>query len=48
MDYMSSISSTKQGNYCAFVVVDPFSKMAILTTCKKSITIIDTARLFFE
>jgi hypothetical protein len=30
------------------VVVDHFSKMAILATCKKSITMEDTAKIFFE
>jgi hypothetical protein len=48
MDYMSGLPSTKQGNDCVFVVVDRFSKMAILTACKKSITTTDTAKLFFE
>jgi hypothetical protein len=48
MDYMSGISSTRQGNDCVFVVVDRFSKMAILATCKKSITAEDTAKIFFE
>jgi hypothetical protein len=37
MDYMSGLPSTKQGNDCVFMVVDRFSKMAILVTCKKSI-----------
>jgi hypothetical protein len=48
MDYMSGLPSTKQGNDCVFVVVDRFSKMAILTACKKNITVEDTAKLFFE
>jgi hypothetical protein len=48
MDYMSGLPSTKQGNDCVFVVVDRFSKMAILTACKKNITVTDTAKLFFE
>jgi hypothetical protein len=39
MDYMSGLPSTKHGNDCVFVVVDLFSKMAILVSCKKSITI---------
>jgi hypothetical protein len=38
MDYMSGLPSTKQGNDCVFVVIDRFSKMAILTACKKNIT----------
>jgi hypothetical protein len=48
MDYMSGLPSTKQGNDCVFVVVDRFSKMAILTACKKNITVEATAKLFFE
>jgi hypothetical protein len=48
MDYMSRISYTKRGNDCVFVVVDRFSKMAILAACKKSITAEATAKLFFE
>jgi hypothetical protein len=36
------------GNDCVFVVVDRFSKMVILATCKKSITTEATAKLFFE
>jgi hypothetical protein len=48
MDYMSGLPSTKWGNDCVFVVVDHFSKMAILVACKKSITVEATAKLFFE
>jgi hypothetical protein len=48
MDYMSGLPSTKRGNDCVFVVVDRFSKMAILAACKKSITIEATTKLFFE
>ena len=48
MDYMSGLPTTKHGNDCVFVVVDRFSKMAILTACKKTITIEATAKLFFE
>jgi hypothetical protein len=48
MDYMSGLPSTKQGNDCVFVVVDRFSKMAILTSCKKNITVEATAKIFFE
>jgi hypothetical protein len=48
MDYMFGLLSTKQGNDCVFVIVDRFSKMAILTTCKKNITGVDTTKLFFE
>jgi hypothetical protein len=48
MDYISGLPSTKKGNDCVFVVVDLFSKMAILTHCKKSITMEDTSKLFFE
>jgi hypothetical protein len=48
MDYMSSLLCTKWGNDCVFVVVDFFSKMAILVACKKSITTEATAKLFYE
>jgi hypothetical protein len=48
MDYMSSLPYTKKGNDYAFVVVDRFSKMAILTTCQKCITTTNTVKLFFE
>jgi hypothetical protein len=48
MDYMSGLPSTKRGNDCVFVVVDHFSKMAIIATCKKNITGEATAKLFFE
>jgi hypothetical protein len=48
MDYMSGLSSTKQGNDYVFVVIDRFLKMAILTACKKNIMATDTAKIFFE
>jgi hypothetical protein len=48
MDYMSGLPSTKWGNDCVFVVVDCFSKMAILVAGKKSIIEEATAKLFFE
>jgi hypothetical protein len=38
MDYMSILPSSKRGNDCDFLVIDLFSKMAILVPCKKSIT----------
>ena len=48
MDYMSGLPSTKHGNDCIFMVVDRFSKMAILAAYKKSITTEATGKLFFE
>jgi len=48
MDYMPSLPSTKHGNDCVFVVVDRFSKMAIMEACKKNITAEATTKLFFE
>jgi hypothetical protein len=48
MDYMSGLSSTKRGNDYVFVVVDRFSEMVIMATCKKNITIEVTAKLLFE
>ena len=48
MDYMFGLPSTKHGNDCAFVVVDRFSKMAILTACKKNIVDEATTKLFLD
>jgi hypothetical protein len=48
MDYMLGLPSTKWGNDCVFVVVDLFSKMAILATYKKSIIVEATTNIFFE
>jgi len=48
MDYMSDLPSTKHGNDCVFVVVNRFSKMAIMAAYKKNITAKATAKLFFE
>jgi hypothetical protein len=45
---MLGLPSTKRGNNFVFVVVDRFSKMEILVSYKKSITIEATAKLFFE
>jgi hypothetical protein len=44
MDYMSGLPSTKHGNDYVFVVVDKFSKMAIMAACKKNITAEATAK----
>jgi hypothetical protein len=48
MDYMSGLPSTKHDNDCVFMVIDIFSKMAIMAACKKNITVQATAKLFFE
>jgi hypothetical protein len=48
MDYMSGLPSTKNGNDCVFMVVNRFSKMAIMVACKKNITAEATATIFFE
>ena len=48
MDYMSGLPSTKNDNDCVFVVIDRFSKMAIMAAYKKNITAEATAKLFFE
>jgi hypothetical protein len=48
MDYMLGLPSTKRGNGCGFVVVDRFSKMAIMAACKKSITTEANTKLLFE
>ena len=44
MDYMFGLPSTKYSNDFVFVVVDKFSKMAILVACKKSITTENTTK----
>jgi hypothetical protein len=48
MDYMSCLLSTKRGKDYVFMVVDRFSKMEILATCKKRITVEEIAKIFFE
>ena len=48
MDYMSSLPSTKHDNDCVFVVIDRFSKMAIMVACKKNIIVEATTKHFFE
>jgi hypothetical protein len=48
MAYMLGLPSTKWGNDCVLVVVDRFYKMAILSACRKRITIEATAKLLFE
>eukprot|EP00253_Pinus_taeda_P027765 PITA_27765 len=48
MDYMLGLTSTMHNNDCIFVVVDRFSKMAIMVACKKSISVDATAKLFIE
>jgi hypothetical protein len=48
MDYMSGLPSTKWGNDYVFMVVDHFSKMAIMVACKKNITTKDTTKIFLE
>jgi len=48
MVYMSGLPSTKHGNDFVFMVVDRFSKMAILAAYMKSITAEVVTKLFFE
>ena len=48
MDYMLGLPSTKWRNDFVFLVVDLFSKMAILVSYKKRITIEATTKLFLE
>jgi len=48
IDNMSSLPSTKHGNDCVFMVMEIFSKMAILVACKKRITTEETGKPFFE
>ena len=48
MDFMFGLPSTKHGHDCVYVVVDRFSKMAILVACRKEISTEETAKLFFK
>jgi len=48
IDYMSGLPSTKHGNDCVFVVVNRFSKMAIMAACKKNIIAEATMKLSLE
>jgi hypothetical protein len=48
MDYMSGFPSTKHGNNYVLVVVDWFSKMAILTAYKNNVIATYTTNLLFK
>jgi hypothetical protein len=48
MDYMFGLSSTKKGNDYVFVVLDQFSKMAILTSCNNNFTVEYISNIFFK
>lgn len=48
MDYMFGLPSTKHDNDFVFMVINKFSKMAILAAYKNSITIEAIAKLLFE
>ena len=48
MDFMSSLPTTKHQHDCVDVVVDRFSKMAILMACRKVISTKKITKLFFE
>ena len=48
MDYMLGLPSNKHNNDCIFVIVNIFSKMAIMTAYKKSIRAEATAKFLFE
>jgi hypothetical protein len=48
MDYMLVLPSNKHGKDYVFMVINRFSKMAIMVAYKKNITTEATAKLFFE
>ena len=48
MDYMLGLPSTKHDNDYVFMIVDKFSKMAIMVACKNNIIAEATANIFFE
>ncbi len=45
---MSGLPSTKHDNNCVFVVSDRFSKITIMTACKKNIAVETNAKLVFK
>ena len=48
MDYLTGYPTTKHQHDAILVVVDRFSKMALLIPCKKTTTTHQTLQLFFE
>jgi len=48
MDFVGGLPMTKKGHFYLFVIMDRFSKMCVLITCKKSITTQDAVNLFFS
>ena len=48
MDFIFGLPSTNHGNDYVFVVVDRFSKMAILIACKNNIMAKAMTKIFFE
>ena len=48
MDYMLGLPSNKHGNDYVFVVINKFSKMAIMTVWKKNIIVESTTKILFE
>ena len=48
MGYMLGLPSIKHGNDCFFFVMDRFFNMSMLIACKKSISVLAIANLFFE
>lgn len=48
MDFMLGLPTTRQGHGCVYVVVERFSKMAIMVACRKMITAEETVKLFLN
>lgn len=48
MDLLGGLPKTRRGNDYLYVVVDRFSKMVVLIPCKKTVTGVEAAMLFFE
>ena len=47
MDFLGGLPATQRGHDYILVVVDQFSKMAILIACTKTVTAPQVAKLFF-
>lgn len=48
MYFLSSFSTSQHGINCVFALVDQFSKMAIMISCNKVISVEETTKFYFN